>query len=283
MRNSRRSSLGPKRTILGEEMDEHCPDCGEYDEPVIEVVPTDNAWSIQTLTYYGPNSRSILLSGEINAQVANNIISQLMAMDRDNEFPIKFHINSPGGEAIQALAIYDAIRGIKCPVVTFAQGQVASAAFVIFQAGDVRVSPRNSLFFYHEPICESRVVSSMELIEQNSFYRFVRDRCDEIIIDKCGKKNFNKHMKGKTVKYLTAQEMERMGLLDIVLEYSERDVEIRQWENGEEENLRQSIRESQEEPDQPLESQPETKVVPLNKQSVESSTNSLTDSPLAEV
>ena len=71
--------------------------------------------------------RIIMLSGEINDQMANSIIAQLLFLDaQDNTKDISLYINSPGGVITSGLAIMDTMNFIKSDVSTIAIGMAAS-------------------------------------------------------------------------------------------------------------------------------------------------------------
>ena len=76
--------------------------------------------------------RIIMLSGEINDQMANSIIAQLLFLDaQDNTKDISLYINSPGGVITSGLAIMDTMNFIKSDVSTIAIGMAASINFSI--------------------------------------------------------------------------------------------------------------------------------------------------------
>ena len=70
--------------------------------------------------------RIIFLSGEINDQLANLIISELLYLDSKNHDEIDLYINSPGGSVTAGMAIYDTMQYIKCDVSTVCIGMAAS-------------------------------------------------------------------------------------------------------------------------------------------------------------
>ena len=57
-------------------------------------------------------------------------------------------ISSPGGDLGVGLALYDFIR-LKNPVITLGVGEVASAAFLAFLGGDIRLALPNTVFNFH--------------------------------------------------------------------------------------------------------------------------------------
>src|SRR4030042_3912674 len=80
--------------------------------------------------------RIIFLGGQVNDAVANSIIAQLLFLEgQDPKQDIKLYINSPGGSVTSALAIYDTIQYVKCPVSTICVGLAASAAALLLASG----------------------------------------------------------------------------------------------------------------------------------------------------
>ena len=62
-------------------------------------------------------TRQILLSGEINKELAEKFNKQLLLLEADSNKPVYVYIDSPGGDVSAGFAIYDMIRFVKCPVV----------------------------------------------------------------------------------------------------------------------------------------------------------------------
>ena len=78
------------------------------------------------------NTRQIILSGEVNKELAEKVIRQLLILESDSASkPIYVYIDSPGGDVDAGFAIFDMIRFIKPPVYTIGMGLVASAGALI--------------------------------------------------------------------------------------------------------------------------------------------------------
>ena len=76
--------------------------------------------------------RIIFLGTPIVDQVANNIIAQLLYLDReDPERDISLYINSPGGIITAGLAIVDTMRLIRPDISTICVGLAASMGTVL--------------------------------------------------------------------------------------------------------------------------------------------------------
>ena len=80
-------------------------------------------------------TRQIVLTGEVNKELADSIAKQLLILDaEDSKKPIYMYIDSPGGDVDAGFAIYDVIRFIKAPVYLIGMGLIASAATLILIA-----------------------------------------------------------------------------------------------------------------------------------------------------
>jgi ATP-dependent Clp protease protease subunit len=95
--------------------------------------------------------RVILVKGEVNADMAGVINAQLRSFeDQDPTTPITMIINSPGGNIIDGLSIYDTMRGIQNKIITVGVGMQASMGSVILVGGDERYMSPNSQLLVHQ-------------------------------------------------------------------------------------------------------------------------------------
>ena len=103
-------------------------------------------------------TRSLLLTGEINKEMADKLVKDLLVLEADSQEPIKLYINSPGGDVDSGFAIYDMIRFISCPVTIIGMGLVASAAALVLLAvpAERRIGLPNSSYLIHQPLSEMK-------------------------------------------------------------------------------------------------------------------------------
>lgn len=80
-------------------------------------------------------NRRIFLQGEIDADMADAVLSQLLYLTDEEDQPIQIFINSSGGEADAGLMIYDMLQSIDIPVNLYCTGLAASMAAVILAGG----------------------------------------------------------------------------------------------------------------------------------------------------
>ncbi|MBD8165650.1 ATP-dependent Clp protease proteolytic subunit [Erwinia persicina] len=127
-------------------------------------------------------SRSIIISGEINQALAEKVTAQLLILQEMGEEPIKLFINSQGGHVEAGDTIHDMIKFVKPKVLVIGTGWVASAGITIFLAAEKenRYSLPNTRFMIHQPLGGVRgKVSDIE-IEAKELLR-ARERINQLI------------------------------------------------------------------------------------------------------
>lgn len=98
-------------------------------------------------------ARTLIITGEVNQQLAAQVISQLLAMDVESNKPITIYINSQGGHVESGDTIHDMIRYVGSPVTMVGTGWVASAGALIYVAvpRERRFCLPNTRFLLHQP------------------------------------------------------------------------------------------------------------------------------------
>lgn len=98
--------------------------------------------------------RIIILSGEIDDNLSNNIVAQLLYLDSINNDDISLYINSPGGSITAGMAIYDTMNFIKSDVSTICIGMAASMGAFLLSSGcsGKRFCLPNSEVMIHQPL-----------------------------------------------------------------------------------------------------------------------------------
>jgi ATP-dependent Clp protease protease subunit len=99
--------------------------------------------------------RIVFLGTPINDEVANLVIAQLLFLQAEApEKDINLYINSPGGVASAALAIYDTMQYLEGDVSTMCMGMAASAGALLLAAGTPgkRFALPHSRVMIHQPL-----------------------------------------------------------------------------------------------------------------------------------
>lgn len=97
------------------------------------------------------SGREIFLTEEVNAATSSELIKKLMCLERQNNDEVVLYINSPGGEVVSGLAVYDYISMMQAPVRTVCIGTAASMGAIIFLAGKKRQMLEHTRLMIHDP------------------------------------------------------------------------------------------------------------------------------------
>ena len=163
-------------------------------------------------------TRSIMLTGEITKESADQVIRNLLVMDSEGNDPITIYINSPGGDVDGGFAIYDMIRFISSPVRTVGIGLVASAAVIVLLAAEKehRYGFANSTYLIHQPMTEMRgVAADIEIHAQNMEH--CRQMTDSIIAQACGRSIEEVHRDTERDHWIYSQGAVAYGLISRVI------------------------------------------------------------------
>ncbi|MDS1578729.1 head maturation protease, ClpP-related, partial [Escherichia coli] len=76
-------------------------------------------------------------------------VSDLNALGNINH--INLHINSPGGDVFEGIAIFNALKNHGASITVYVDGVAASMASVIAMAGDPIIMPENAFMMIHKP------------------------------------------------------------------------------------------------------------------------------------
>lgn len=164
-------------------------------------------------------NRIVFLQGDIHTGNANEVVMKLLYLQSENRRKdIHFYINSPGGEVIATLAIYDTMQILSCPVATYCVGQAASGAAVLLAGGTKgkRYCLANSRVMVHQPAGGvSGQISDIE-IQANEILRY-RELLNGILGSHCEKDPTQIAKDSDRDFFLTAEAAKEYGLVDQIL------------------------------------------------------------------
>ncbi|MDR3283704.1 MAG: ATP-dependent Clp protease proteolytic subunit [Treponema sp.] len=133
-------------------------------------------------------TRQILLSGEVNKELAEKIVRQLLILEADSKEPVRVFIDSPGGDVDAGFAIFDMIRFINAPVYAIGLGLVASAGALILLASprERRIALPNSHYLIHQPLSSMKGVATDIEIHALEIEK-LREKLNILIAEETGK------------------------------------------------------------------------------------------------
>lgn len=166
--------------------------------------------------------RIIMLSGEIEDNLASSIVAQLLFLEaEDNDRDIYIYINSPGGVITSGFSIYDTMNYIKPDICTICIGQAASMGAFLLSCGTKgkRYALPNSRIMIHQPLGGVRGQATDIEIQAKEILR-MKDVLNNILAKNTGQK-LSKIIKDSDRDFfMSALEAMDYGLIDKVLEKS---------------------------------------------------------------
>jgi ATP-dependent Clp protease protease subunit len=163
-------------------------------------------------------TRTILISGEINKELAEKTIRQLLLLEDMGDEPIRIFIDSPGGDADAGYAIFDMIRFVKPQVWTIGMGLVASAAAIIQLASpkERRLGLPNSHYLIHQPLSGIRGVATDIEIHAKELEK-LREKINCLIADETGNPAAQVEKDTDRDYWMSADEAVKYGLISKVI------------------------------------------------------------------
>jgi len=165
------------------------------------------------------NDRIIFLGDEIDSDVATSIVAQMLLLhQQDPGADVHLYVMSTGGEACPALAIYDTMQNISCPVATYCVGMAMSAAALLVCGGTKgkRFALPSSRIMIHQPwgVIEGQAsdieIETTEMKRTKSIYY-------EHLARHTGKSVSRITKDCDRNRYMSAQEATKYGLVDRIL------------------------------------------------------------------
>jgi len=120
-------------------------------------------------------NRRVFLDSEITASSIGAVVRGLYLMDTESNEPCEMFIDSDGGDLYKALALYDIMHTVKCPIHTFAYGACMSAAPLLLAAGEIGhrwVAPHVSLMHHDLSSTEDGTRTSIKAAVAHNEYLY---------------------------------------------------------------------------------------------------------------
>ena len=163
--------------------------------------------------------RIVFIGQQIEPTMANVVIAQFLFLEKeDPDKDIEVYINSPGGDVMAGLAIYDTMRHIKPDIATTCVGMAASMGAVLLSGGTKgkRSALPNSRMMIHEGSSAYQgTPKDMEISMR--LHASLVERLTSIIADNSGRE-FSQVSRDMDRDYwMTSEEGVEYGIIDSVL------------------------------------------------------------------
>ena len=169
--------------------------------------------------------RKVFLSGGIDSESVDLVVKQLLFLESmDEREPIQLIINSPGGEVLAGLYLYDQLKGMKVPIDIYCAEMAASMAAILLAAGKKghRFILKHSKVMIHEPLISSSSggISGSASSIAKSAESIMQTKRDLVAILSQDTGRSEKEIE-KAVSYdnfMTAEEAVKFGICDKIVE-----------------------------------------------------------------
>ena len=164
-------------------------------------------------------SRTLIISGEINQQLASSVIAQLLALSTQSEDDITMFINSQGGHVESGDTIHDLVRFIRPRVKMVGTGWVASAGALIFIAAPLedRFCLPNTRFLLHQPSSGMQGTASDVIIGAKEIIK-LRGKVNELLARETGQSVERIVEDTQRDYWMSAAEAKEYGLISRIVE-----------------------------------------------------------------
>jgi ATP-dependent Clp protease protease subunit len=163
-------------------------------------------------------TRTILVSGQVDEKLADKVISQLLILNGVNHEPIRVVITSQGGHVDSGFAIHDMMKFIESPIITIGAGWVASIGVPILLAADKgqRYSLPNTRYLLHQPSggaggqASDIRIAAVEILK-------LRHRINEMIAGETGQSIIQVENDSDRNFWMNAEEALKYGLVSKII------------------------------------------------------------------
>lgn len=162
--------------------------------------------------------RIIMLSGEIDDNLANIIVAELLYLDSINHDDISIYINSNGGSITSGMAIFDTMNFIKSDVSTICIGMAASMAAFLLASGKKgkRYSLKNSEIMIHQPLGGAKGQATEIKIAAERIIR-IRNKMNKMLSEMTNKSISEIEKDTERDNFMTSEDALEYGIIDKIL------------------------------------------------------------------
>ena len=165
----------------------------------------------------------IFIGTPIDDTVANLICAQLLHLESENpDKDINIYINSPGGDVLALMAIYDTMQFVKPDITTICFGQAASAAAVLLAAGTPgkRLALPHARILIHQPYAGAQGQATDIELAAREILR-IRSLLEEVLSSHTGQTQEKIHRDTDRDFVMSAEEAKDYGIIDEVISVRE--------------------------------------------------------------
>nr|YP_009572806.1 clp protease proteolytic subunit [Melilotus albus]QBE89713.1 clp protease proteolytic subunit [Melilotus albus] len=171
------------------------------------------------LSYLLFRERLLFLGQEVNSEIANQLAGSMIYLSlEDNNKDLFLFINSPGGEVISGMGIFDTMQFVKAEVQTVCVGLAASMASLLLIGGEItkRLAFPHARVMIHQPATSLYEGQVAECILEANEILIMRKNIAKIYAKRTGKSLWRISQDMERDQFMSAEQAQAHGIVDNV-------------------------------------------------------------------
>nr|YP_010964404.1 ATP-dependent Clp protease proteolytic subunit [Caragana tangutica]WNM89058.1 ATP-dependent Clp protease proteolytic subunit [Caragana tangutica] len=165
--------------------------------------------------------RLLFLGQEVNSEISNQLVGLMVYLSlEDKNKDLYLFINSPGGEVISGMAIFDTMQFVEAEVQTVCVGLAASMGSLLLVGGEItkRLAFPHARVMIHQPASSFYDGQTAEcMLEANELLK-MRNTLTKIYAQRTGKPSWQISKDMDRDLFMSAEEAQAHGIVDMVAE-----------------------------------------------------------------
>nr|YP_010031064.1 ClpP [Sarcodum scandens]YP_010294651.1 ATP-dependent Clp protease proteolytic subunit [Callerya nitida var. hirsutissima]YP_010321229.1 clp protease proteolytic subunit [Wisteriopsis japonica]YP_010353052.1 ATP-dependent Clp protease proteolytic subunit [Callerya dielsiana]YP_010353129.1 ATP-dependent Clp protease proteolytic subunit [Wisteriopsis reticulata]YP_010398228.1 ATP-dependent Clp protease proteolytic subunit [Callerya nitida]QJQ79985.1 ClpP [Austrocallerya megasperma]QXE39967.1 len=163
--------------------------------------------------------RLLFLGQEVNSEISNQLVGLMIYLSlEDNNKDLYLLINSPGGEVISGMGIFDTMQLIEAEVQTVCVGLAASMGSLLLVGGEItkRLAFPRARVMIHQPASSFYEGQTAECVLEADELLKMRKTMTTIYAQRTGKPSWQIYKDMERDLYMSAEEAQAYGIIDMV-------------------------------------------------------------------
>nr|QJQ75563.1 clp protease proteolytic subunit [Glycyrrhiza asymmetrica] len=165
--------------------------------------------------------RLLFLGQEINSEISNQLVGLMIFLNlEDQKKDLFLLINSPGGEIMSGMAIFDIMQLIEAEVQTVCVGLAASMGSLLLVGGEItkRLAFPRARVMIHQPASSFFEGQTSECVQEAHELLKTRQMLTNIYAQRTGKPFWQIYKDMERDLFMSAEEAQAYGIVDMVSE-----------------------------------------------------------------
>nr|YP_009161311.2 ClpP [Wisteria floribunda]YP_009233418.1 ClpP [Wisteria sinensis]YP_010274653.1 clp protease proteolytic subunit [Wisteria villosa]QJQ79586.1 ClpP [Wisteria brachybotrys]AJC10060.2 ClpP [Wisteria floribunda]AMB27298.1 ClpP [Wisteria sinensis]QJQ79661.1 ClpP [Wisteria sinensis]QJQ79833.1 ClpP [Wisteria floribunda] len=163
--------------------------------------------------------RLLFLGQEVNSEISNQLVGLMIYLSlEDNNKDLFLLINSPGGEVISGMGIFDTMQLIEAEVQTVCVGLAASMGSLLLVGGEItkRLAFPRARVMIHQPASSFYEGQTEECVLEADELLKMRKTMATIYAQRTGKPSWQIYKDMERDLYMSAEDAQAYGIVDMV-------------------------------------------------------------------